>query len=44
MHEQPEFNQENQDPDWIKAVTVWNGDHAKKNENEIFCKIYSLVL
>ena len=29
MHEQPAFDQENQDPDWKKAVIVWNGDHAK---------------
>ena len=24
MHEQPAFNQENQDSDWKKAVIVWN--------------------
>ena len=44
MHEQPAFNQENQDPDWKKALIVWNGNHAKRNENNIFFKIYSLVL
>ena len=34
------FNQENQDPDWKKAVIVWNGNHAKRNEHDIFfCKI-----
>ena len=44
MHEQPAFNQENQAPDWKKVVIVWNGNHAKRNENEIFSKIYSLVL
>ena len=38
------FNQENQDPDWKKVVIVWNGNHAKRNENEIFAKICSLVL
>ena len=40
-HEQPAFNQENQEPDWKKVVIVWNGNHAKRNENENFC---SLVL
>ena len=44
MHEQPAFNQENQAPDWKKVVIVWNGNHAKRNENEIFSKIYSLAL
>ena len=44
MHEQPAFNQKNQDPDWKKAVIVWNGNHAKRNEHDIFCKIGSLVL
>ena len=45
MPEQPAFNQENQDPDWKKVVIVWNGNHhAKRNENEFFSKIYSLVL
>ena len=43
MPEQPAFNQENQDPDWKKVVVVWNGNHAKRNENEIFAKICSLV-
>ena len=43
MHEHPAFNQENQDPDWKKAVLVWNGNHAKGNENEIFYKVCSLV-
>ena len=36
MHEQPASNQENQDPDLKKAVIVWNGNHAKKKENDIF--------
>ena len=44
MHEQPVFNEENQDPDWKKPVIVWSGKYAKRNENEIFCKICSLVL
>ena len=44
MHEQPAFQQENQDPDWKKVVIVWNGNHAKRNENDIFSKISSLVL
>jgi len=43
MREHPAFNQENQDPDWKKAVVVWNGNHAKGNENEIFYKVCSLV-
>ena len=41
MHEQPAFNQENQDPDWKKVVIVWNGNHAKRNENEFFSKTCS---
>ena len=36
MHEQPAFNQKNQDPDWKKAVIVWNGNHPKRNEHVIF--------
>ena len=44
MHEQPAFNQENQAPDWKKVVIVWNGSHAKRNENENFSKICSFVL
>ena len=44
MPEQPAFNQENQDPDWKKVVVVWNGNHAKRNENDTFYKICSLVL
>ena len=44
MHEQPAFNQENQDPDWKKVVIVWNGNLAKRNENEIFSKICSLLV
>ena len=44
MHEQPAFNQENQDPDWKKVVIVWNGNHAKRNENEFFSGMCSLVL
>ena len=43
-HEQPAFNQENQDSDWKKVVIVWNGNHAKRNENEFFSKTCSLVL
>ena len=38
MHEQPAFNQENQAPDWKKVVIVWNGSHAKRNENEKFLR------
>ena len=44
MPEHPGFNQENQDPDWKKVVIVWNGNYAKTNEHDIFCKIGSLVL
>ena len=44
MHEQPAFNQENQPPDWKKVVIVWNGSHAKRNENEKISKISSFVL
>jgi len=31
IHEHPAFNQKNQDP-----VIVWNGNHAKANENDFF--------
>ena len=41
MHEQPAFHQENQAPDWKKVVIVWNGSHAKRNENEKISKICS---
>ena len=43
MQEHSAFNQENQDPDWKNAVIVWNGNHAKGNENDIFYKVCSLV-
>ena len=43
MCEYPAFNQENQDPDWKKAVIVWNSNHAKGNESEFFYKVCSLV-
>jgi len=33
----------NQDPDWKKAVIVWNGNHAKGNENNLFYKTCSVV-
>ena len=29
---------------WKKAVIVWNGNHAKRNEHDIFCMIGFLVL
>ncbi|KIK02510.1 hypothetical protein K443DRAFT_6140 [Laccaria amethystina LaAM-08-1] len=34
----PPFNQENQDTDWMKTVILWNGNHAKGNEDEYFFK------
>ena len=43
MHEHPAYNEENQDPDWKKAVIVWNDNHTKENENEIFYKLCSVV-
>ena len=43
MQEHSAFNQDNQDPDWKNAVIVWNGNHAKGNENDIFYKVCSLV-
>ena len=36
MHEQPAFNQENQEPDWKKVVIVWNGNHAKRMKMKKF--------
>ena len=44
MHEQPVVNQKNQDPDWKEAMIVWNSNYAKRNENDFFSKICSLVL
>jgi hypothetical protein len=39
MHEDPVFNQDNQDPDWHKAVEIWNSFHA--NGKTIFYKVNS---
>jgi hypothetical protein len=39
----PAFNHKNQGPDWKKAVIIWNANHAKKHENNIFYKVCSLV-
>jgi hypothetical protein len=38
MQKHPPFNQENQD-----TVILWNGNHAKGNENDFFFKVCSLV-
>ena len=38
MQEHSAFNQENQAPDWKDIVVVWNGNHAKGNENVIFTR------
>jgi hypothetical protein len=43
MQTHPPFNQENQDTDWIKTVILWNGNHAKGNEDDLFFKVCSLV-
>ena len=43
MHEHPTFHQENQDPEWKKAIIVWNSNYAKGNEIETFYKVCSLV-
>jgi hypothetical protein len=43
MQKHPPFNWENQDPDWKKAVIIWNGNYAKGTENEFFYKVCSLV-
>jgi hypothetical protein len=34
----PPFNEENQDPEWKKAVIVQNGNHAKGNEKLFFTR------
>ena len=43
MHEHPVFNQENQDPEWKKAVIVLNSNYARWNEIETFYKECSIV-
>ena len=43
MHEHLIFNQENQDPEWRKAVIVWNSNYAKENQIETFYNVCSLV-
>jgi hypothetical protein len=41
MREDPAFNRDNQDPDWNKAVKVWNSFHA--NGKTIFYKVIFLL-
>ena len=41
MWENPVFNRNNQDPDWHKAVEIWNSFHA--NGKTIFYKVNSLA-
>ena len=43
MHEHPTFHQENQDPEWKKAIIVWNSNYTKGNEIETFYKVCSLI-